>query len=83
MQCLVLDITANCLCEIRCKALDGFDLKTVHKLSSKEKKILTDLGFKPGAAVREARMQPPRQRDLADSGLFGVAAAAAADTCRK
>ena len=32
------DITANCIGEINCLALDGFDLYTVHKLSSKEKK---------------------------------------------
>ena len=34
---LDLDVTANCICEIHCLALDGFDLYTVHKLSSKEK----------------------------------------------
>ena len=34
LQCLALDATANCICEIRCIALDGFDLNTVHKLSS-------------------------------------------------
>ena len=32
------DVTANCICEIHCLALDGFDLNTVLKLSSKEKK---------------------------------------------
>ena len=37
LQYLALDITPNCICEIYCLALDGFDLKTVHKLSSKEK----------------------------------------------
>ena len=30
-----LDVTANCICEIRCLALDGFDLNSVHKVSSK------------------------------------------------
>ena len=35
---LALDITANCICEIHCLVLDGFDLNTVHKLSSKEEK---------------------------------------------
>ena len=35
---LALDVTANCICELHCFALDGFDLNTVHKLSSKEKK---------------------------------------------
>ena len=35
---LALAITANCISENNCLALDGFDLKTVHKLSSKEKK---------------------------------------------
>ena len=47
---LVLDVTANCICEMHCLALDGFDLNAVHKLSSKEKKILAEPGFKPGAA---------------------------------
>ena len=27
--------TANCICEIHCLALDGFDLNNVHKLRSK------------------------------------------------
>ena len=35
---LALDVTAKCICEIHCLALDGFDLNTVHQLSSKEKK---------------------------------------------
>ena len=30
---------ANWICEIYCLALDGFDLNTVHKLSSKEKNL--------------------------------------------
>ena len=30
----------GCICEIRGLALDEFDLNTVHKLSSKEKKSL-------------------------------------------
>ena len=37
-QYLAMGVTANCICEIHCIALDGFDLSTVHKLSSKEKK---------------------------------------------
>ena len=35
---LSLDITANSICEIHYLALDGFNLNTIHKLSSKEKK---------------------------------------------
>ena len=31
---LALDIPAKCICAICCLALDGFDLNTVHKLSS-------------------------------------------------
>ena len=58
LQYLALDFTANCICEIHCIALDGFDLSTAHKLSSKEKKILTELGFESGAAGWDARMQP-------------------------
>ena len=38
LQYLSLDVTANWIREIHCLALDGFDLNTVHKLSSKEKK---------------------------------------------
>ena len=33
------DVTANCQCEIHCLVLDGFNLNTVHKLSSNEKKL--------------------------------------------
>ena len=39
---LVLDVTANCFCEICCLGLDGFDLNSAHQLSYKEKKILVD-----------------------------------------
>ena len=34
---LALDVTTNCIREIHCLALDGFDINTIHKLSSKEK----------------------------------------------
>ena len=47
------------ICEIHCLALDGFDLKTVHKLSSKDKKLWVELGFEPGAAGWEARIMLP------------------------
>ena len=33
---LALDVTANCICEIHCSAIDGFNLSTVHKLSRKK-----------------------------------------------
>ena len=33
---LALDLTAYCICEIHCLALDGYHFNTVHKLSSKE-----------------------------------------------
>ena len=39
LQYLALDVTANCNSEIHFIALDGFDLNTVHKLSSTEKNI--------------------------------------------
>ena len=51
-------VVANCICEIHCLVLDGFDLNAVHKLSSKEKKILTEPGFEPKVAGWEARMLP-------------------------
>ena len=35
---IALDVPPNCICEIHCIALDGFNLNTVHILSSKEKK---------------------------------------------
>ena len=44
---LALDVTANCICEIRYLALDGFDLNAVHKLSSKGKNISAQPGFEP------------------------------------
>ena len=39
LEYLALDIPANCTGEIHYLALDGFDLNTLHKLSSKENKI--------------------------------------------
>ena len=46
---VALDVTANCICEIHCLALDGFNINTVHKLSSVEKnsqrEISAELGF--------------------------------------
>ena len=45
---LALDITANCICEIHCLALDGFDLNSVHKLSSKDKKSQQSRDPNPG-----------------------------------
>ena len=59
MYYLVPDITANCICEIHCLALDGLDLNTVHKLSNKEKKISVELRFRPGAVGWEAIMLLP------------------------
>ena len=38
MKYLALDVSAKCIYEIHCLALDGFKLKTVPKLRSKEKK---------------------------------------------
>ena len=54
---VALDVSANCICEMHCLALDGFDLNNVHKLSSKEKSS-ADPSFEPGAAELEARMLP-------------------------
>ena len=34
---LVLEVTADCICEIHCIELDGFDVNAAHKLSSKVK----------------------------------------------
>ena len=68
-RCLALDITANCICEIHCLALDGFDLHTVHKLSSKEKKILPVPGLLGGKQetflfARQSPGQPIRMSFL-------------------
>ena len=41
LECLALSVTTNCICEIDCLALDGFDLK----LSSKKKKNLGGAGI--------------------------------------
>ena len=50
------DVAANCICEIPSLpiALDWFNLKTLHKLSSNERKMPAEPGFEPGAARREA-----------------------------
>ena len=45
---LALDVTENCICEIQCLALDGFDLNTVHKLSRRERKSWQSWDSKPG-----------------------------------
>ena len=54
----VLEVTANCICEIHRLALNGFNLNTVHQLSSREKNITGEPGFESGAAGWEARMLP-------------------------
>ena len=51
-----MDITVNCICEIPFIGLKGFDLNTVHKLGSKEKKILADPRFEPRTDGWEAGM---------------------------
>ena len=43
-----MNVTANCICEILCFALDGWDLNTAHKLSSKEKKSWRSRDLNPG-----------------------------------
>ena len=54
---LTRDVAATCICEILCcLVLDGFDLTTIHKLSSKEN--WQSLEYEPGAAGREARTLP-------------------------
>ena len=55
-QCFLFYLVLAVITKIHCSALDGFDIKTVHKLSSKEKKILVEPGFKSGAAGWEAIM---------------------------
>ena len=44
---LALDVIAICICEIHCLALDRLNLKTVHKLCSKEKKYQQNRDFSP------------------------------------
>ena len=48
LQFLAPDITAICICEIHCLALGGFDLNTVHKISSEEKKSRRSWDLSPG-----------------------------------
>ena len=48
LKYLSIDITAYCICEIHCIALDEFDLKTVHQLNSKEKKSQLRRDSNPG-----------------------------------
>ena len=59
-----MDITSNCICEIYCLALDWFDLNTVPKLSSKEKKSWLSQDSNPGLLGRKQECflcatQPP------------------------
>ena len=49
---------ANCIGEIVCLELGGFDLNAAHKLRTEEKKILAQSGFEPGAAGWEAGVLP-------------------------
>ena len=48
---VALDITSNCICKIHWLLLDSFDLNTVHKLSSKEKKSLRSPDWSLGLMV--------------------------------
>ena len=64
LQHLTLDVNAKCICEIHYLALDGFDLTTVHKLSSKEKKSWRSQVSNPGLLGGKQEcflcaMQPP------------------------
>ena len=38
----ILDVTTNCICEVHCLALDGFDRNALQKLGSKEKRYHTN-----------------------------------------
>ena len=53
---LAQDLAANFICEINCLALDGFNLNTVHKLSSEEEKSRRSQDTNPGL---QGAMQPP------------------------
>ena len=52
-----LDITVDCIYEIHRLALDGFDLNTVHKLSSKKKKNLSGARIWTRSPGWEARIK--------------------------
>ena len=61
---VALDVTTNSICEIHCLALDVFDLNTVHKLSSREKKSRWSPYSNPGLLGGKQEcflcgMQPP------------------------
>ena len=61
MRYLALDVTANGICEIHCIALYGFDLNSVHKLSSKEKSRDSNPGLLGGKQECYLRAtQPPK-----------------------
>ena len=56
---VALDVTAICICEIHCLAIDGFVLNTVHKLSSKEKTSRQSWDSNPGLrSTEEAFLLP-------------------------
>ena len=74
MQYLALDVTANHICEICYIALDGFNLNTVHKLSSKEEKSWHSQDLKLGLLggkqeCSHCAMQPPPPKILV---LFSI-----------
>ena len=84
-----MDVTANCIYEIRCLALDGFDLNTVHQLSNKEKKNLGGariqtwgcwVGSKNASSVL---CSPNEQMRLQNSLFSAVDASATAETSGK
>ena len=67
--CSTLGITADCICEIHCLALDGFKLYTVHPLSSKEKKNLGRAGIRTRGCDRykvhrDSKCLPAKKRSL-------------------
>ena len=51
LLCLILGFTANCIFEIHCLALDGFDVNTAYKPSSKDKKSWQSRVLNPGLLV--------------------------------
>ena len=55
LKFLALDITAYCISGIYCRALDEFNLDTVNKLSSEEKKPLRSQDSKLGLLGRNQR----------------------------
>ena len=73
-----MNVTASCIYEIHCLAIDGFDLSTVHKLSRKEKVQSCGVGIRTQGCWLGSRnascvlCRPPTSKKLVNTITFIV-----------